>query len=160
MARQRKARVNQKGRNEHDRFVPVPYRMLDSEAWTSLQANSIKVWMELRRGFNGRNNGEILLPYAKAQKKLKMGSATISRALKELEEKGFVEIVKPGHWYGRKATEWRVTDQAFKGNIATNEWRHWKPGMSFLKLEVASETEYNNVLTVPFQTRDKKTCSA
>ncbi|WP_288901665.1 hypothetical protein [uncultured Sneathiella sp.] len=160
MGKPRKAGVNQKGRNKHEQFVPLPYRMLDSDAWTSLRPASVKVWTELRRGFNGRNNGEILLPYAKAGKKLNMASATIKRALTELEEKGFIEMVKPGHWYGRKATEWRVTDQAYKGNIATNEWRQWKPGMSFLKTEVAFEAEYTNVLTVPFQMRKKKEYSA
>ena len=30
---------------------------------------------------------------------------------------------------------------------------------SFLKMEVASEADYTNVLTVPFQTREKKACS-
>ena len=160
MAKHRKARVNQKGRNEHDRFVPVSYRMLDSDAWTSLRPASTKVWLELRRGYNGHNNGELLLPYAKTQKKLKLAPATIKRALTELEAKGFIEMVTPGHWYGRKATEWRVTDQAYKGNIATNEWRQWKPGRSFLKTEAASEADYTNVLTVPFQKREKKACSA
>ena len=160
MKKPRRAAVNQKGRNKHEQFVPLPYRMLDGDAWTSLQPASVKVYVELRRGFNGRNNGKILLPYAKTQKKLKLGSATIKRALTELEEKGFIEMVTPGHWYGRKATEWRVTDQPCKGHLATHEWRQWKPGMSFLKTEAASEADYSNVLTVPFEKREKKACSA
>jgi len=145
----RKAKVNAKGRNGFERFVPVPHRMIESEAWRSLSPPAIKVWMQLRSRYNGSNNGALSLSYADAGNLLGLGRSTIKKAFDELEEKGFIELIKLGHWHGRKATEWRVTDEGFKGKPATQEWRNWKPGISFTKTEVGPEVEHIDTATVP-----------
>ena len=154
MTRQRKARVNQKGRNKHEQFVPLPYPMVRSEAWLSLKPASIKVYVELRSKFNGGNNGELSLSYALARNTLHLGNSTIEKAFDELEEKGFIVLTEEGHWYGRKAAEWRVTDRPYKGSPATNDWRRWKPGMNFKKTEVAPDMGHIHYLTVPSQKRE------
>ncbi|MFC4270592.1 helix-turn-helix domain-containing protein [Sneathiella chungangensis] len=151
MARGGKVLTN--GRNKNEQFVPLPYAMVRSEAWLSLSSGSIKVYVELRSKFNGGNNGELSLSYATARKKLHLGNSTIEKAFDELEERGFIALIKEGHWYGRKAAEWRATDRPYQGNPATNAWRRWKPGMDFRKTEAAPDTGHIHYLTVPSQKR-------
>ena len=151
MTKRRRAKVNAKGRNEFERYVIVTYPMIESQAWRTLTPAALKIWFELRSKFNGSNNGELSLSFAKAAKILGLGRSTITAAFNDLEEKGFIELKLLGQWYGRKATEWRVTDQRYKGKPATNEWRNWKPGMSFIKTDLGPETEHINSVTVPVE---------
>ncbi|USG61480.1 hypothetical protein NBZ79_00630 [Sneathiella marina] len=137
------------GRNKHEQYVPLSYAMLASEAWLTLSPASCKVYVELRSKYHGGNNGELSLAYASARKRLRLGNSTITKAFKELEERGFIQITKFGHWHGRKAAEWQVTDRPYEGKQATNDWRRWKPGMDFRKTEVAPDTGHIHYLTVP-----------
>lgn len=70
-----------------------------------------------------------------AVKYLGIGRTSAQTAFHELEERGFIELMQIGHMVGRKATLWRITDQGYDGKQATNDWRKWKPGMSFRKTE-------------------------
>ncbi|MCP4316419.1 MAG: MarR family transcriptional regulator [Hyphomicrobiales bacterium] len=101
--------------------------MAKSKAWCSLGGSAAKVYVELRRRFIGHNNGHIAMGIGDAAKRLALGKATVARALAELEAKGFIVKVRPGQWYGRRATEWAVTDRALNGNPPTNAWRQWNP---------------------------------
>lgn len=145
----RGGKTNAKGRNRHEQYVPLPYNLIHSEAWRSLNPASMKLYLELRSRYHGSNNGELSLSYADARKLLGIGRSTIQKAFNELEVKGFTELVTEGHWYGRKAAEWRVTDCRHIDRPATNEWRNWKPGVSFKKTEVGPETGHIHYLTVP-----------
>ena len=49
-------------------------------------------------------------------------------ALDELERKGFIVLVRRGRWLGRKASEWRVTDQGCNGHFPTRDWTRWQRG--------------------------------
>ncbi len=40
---------------------------------------------------------------------LGVGKATIQRAYKELQDKGFLVLEREGNWYRRRAHEWRLT---------------------------------------------------
>ena len=95
----------------------------------------------LKSRFNGRNNGQLCLSYADAAKKLGLGHATIGRAFKELQAKGFIRLVKRGHWYGRKAAEWALTDKPWQGNLPTNDWKHLRIANN-QKTEAAPNTEH------------------
>jgi hypothetical protein len=122
----KRRKVNATGRNEGGgQYAPLPYVLLQSEAWRSLRGNSIKVWLEIRSRFNGGNNGSLSLSLDEGARLLGIGKATVSRALKELQTKGFLEMTKQGQWYGRQATLWRTTDSKCNGHPATNEWKHW-----------------------------------
>ncbi|WP_169543381.1 helix-turn-helix domain-containing protein [Sneathiella aquimaris] len=146
--RRSKAKVNAKGRNANPQFIPVPYSMAQSEAFRSLKPVSVKVWLELRSRFNGFNNGEVHLSYRQAAKCLGVGRSSVQTAFYELEERGFIELMKIGHMMGRKATLWRITDQGCNGKQATNDWRNWKPGMCFRKTEIGPEMSHLDPLTV------------
>ena len=128
MTKQKHRRVNAKGRNEEGgQYAPLPYVMLQSDAWRHLSGSAAKVWLEIRTRFNGGNNGKLSLFLDEGSRLLGLGKATVDRALKELQEKGFLEMTKRGQWYGRKATLWRTTDRKCDGHPATNEWKQWKP---------------------------------
>jgi DNA-binding MarR family transcriptional regulator len=106
-------------RNKRDReqYVYLSYPMLHSLAWRSLSGAAVKVWLELRTRFNGGNNGRLRLSLDEAARILQLGKATVMRALKELEAKGFVKLTRRGQWYGHRASEWAVTDKGIDGNL-------------------------------------------
>lgn len=121
-------KANKTGRSDGgDQFVAIPYPMARSAAWRSLSGSAIKVWVELRSRYNGGNNGKLTLSLDEAARLLGLGKATVSRALDELTAKGFIELRVRGHWYGRKATEYSVTDRSCQGVHASNAWRTWSP---------------------------------
>ena len=124
--RKKGGKVNNSGRNESERFIKLTYHMLGSEAFRSLSGGAIKVWIELRSRFNGGNNGKICLSMEQASKLLGMSKSTVKRAYDELREKGFIKLRKKGHWYGRQANEWEVTDKGHQGHLSTNDWKLWR----------------------------------
>jgi len=101
--------------------------MARSPAWRSLSGGAIKVWVELRSRFWGGNNGDLSLSLEEGAHLLGIGKATVRRAFVELQEKGFVVMTHRGHWMGRKAATWRVTDKSWKGYPPSREYQHWTP---------------------------------
>ena len=122
-------RHNHKGRSKSEgAYFALPYSMARHDAWRGLSGAAIKLYIELRcrytvRGDGSNNNGELRVSLDEAARLLSMGKATVSRAYKELEAAGFIAKVKQGQWYGRKATEWRVTDQSYGGQFPSRDWR-------------------------------------
>jgi predicted transcriptional regulator len=108
-------------------FVPIPYDMAASIAWLSLSGTAVKVYVELRRRYNGGNNGNLSLSLDEAARLLHLGKATIARAFAELVAKGFIVMTARGRWYGRHATTYAVTDRPMGRNPPTNAWRAWRP---------------------------------
>jgi biotin operon repressor len=125
--------------------------MLKSAAWRHLSGAAAKLFLELHTRFNGSNNGKLRLSYAEAADALGMGKATVQRAFCDLQEKGFVVLVRKGNWYHRQAHEWRLTTkpvQKIKGKeLPTEDWRNWKPK----KTERGSDAERSRGAVVPFQ---------
>lgn len=164
MGKRRGRRVNATGRNGDEQFIPVSYPMAKSAAWRALSGTAVKVWIELRARYNGGNNGALHLSLDEAAQLLGLGKATVSRAYVDLVEKGFVVMTRPGHWYGRQATLWRVTDRGTHGQPPTNDWKRWNPtvpssGAPSKKTGLGSEADHTQHLTVPFQNREAKSCS-
>ena len=125
-------RVNAKGRNDTEQYIPIPYTMARSIAFRSLSGPELKVWIELRSRFNGRNNGELSLSLDEGARLLSMSKTTVYRAFGGLEDKGFIVMTRRGKWYGRLATTWAVTDRGYKGYSPTNAWKDWRPSDSGL----------------------------
>lgn len=120
-------RTNAKGRNDADPYMVLPYRMTKHDAWRGLSGPAVKVWIEVRSRFNGGNNGKITLSQDEAARLLHMSKGTVVRAFSELEEAGFLKKMRPGHWYGRMATEWAVTDKGVDGQPPSREWNQRGP---------------------------------
>lgn len=134
---------NPKGRSKkRGQFVPIPHTMAHSAAWRSLGGASVKVYIELRSRYYGTNNGDLSLSYAEAARLLNMGKTTIKNAFDELTEKGFIIRMREGHWYGRRAATWAVTDRTIdvpKFSAASNSWKVWRPTTQYLKVGTEAE---------------------
>lgn len=118
-------------RSEDGQYTVVSFAMIKSPAWRLLSGAAMRVWFELSARYTGGNNGRLHLSMREAAEALGMGKATVQRAFKELQAKGFIVLVTPGNWYGRKAHEWRLTTKPMhtaKGRVSpTNDWKNWLP---------------------------------
>ncbi len=137
-------RPNATGRNETVQYFSVSYAMAQSPAWRSLSGAALKVWVELRCRFNGRNNGQLSLSWDEAARLLGLGKGTVGRAFAELEAKGFIKMTKRGQWYGRRATTWAVTDKSYQGHLAAHAWKHWKSPAKKVRAWAKTESRYRD----------------
>ena len=110
-----------------ERFIKLTYPLIESEAWRWLRPISQAVYIELRRRFNGSNNGKISFSLAEGARILRASKSSIQKALVELEEHGFIRLVKKGYFTGRMASEYALTDEQLDGYPPTREWRQWQP---------------------------------
>lgn len=94
-----------------DRFVKLPYWLLESPAFMSLSTQARAVLIELMKRYNGSNNGKLYLSVRDAKERCNVAKDTASRAFHELEERGFVERTSGGDFgrHDRKAQGWRLT---------------------------------------------------
>lgn len=100
--------------------------MAKNDAFRQLSGPALKILVEMRCRYNGGNNGRIVLSMDEAARLLCMSKGTVSRALEELQAKGWVKLKSRGRWYGRKANEWTLTMCSMDGLPATNDWRLWQ----------------------------------
>lgn len=124
--KRRRAKVGKDGRNSEHQYWNLPYSMMRSPAYKLLSGAALKVLHELRSRFNGGNNGQIFLSYEDAASQLALSKSTVKRAFDELALVGFIVRTAEGKWYGRKASEWRMTFENSNGHAATHEWKQWQ----------------------------------
>ena len=150
MKKRQHKRVNATGRTEAgEQFIALSYPMLRSPAWRSLSGRAIKVWLELRSRYDGRNNGQLSLSQDEGARLLGIGKATVARSFAELEAKGFLVLTKRGVWFGRRASEYATTDRSMNGHPATQNWKQWQPK----KQSLGSSLDHIGSLTGPPQHR-------
>ncbi len=111
-------------------FIMVENPLFDSEAFNSLSHSAVRVFLSIIRhknptkGMAGSLSEPIFCPYTDMNGG--MARATIAKAIRELEEKGFIERTQRGGLYKRPNL------YAFSG-----EWINWK------KQNTSSETEHH-----------------
>jgi DNA-binding transcriptional MocR family regulator len=80
--------------------------------------------------YNGFNNGSIGLSVRDAAVALNVGRSTASRAFKELQDRGFIETVRKGHFdrKARHASEWRLTEHPCNvtGSLPSKTFMRWR----------------------------------
>lgn len=127
---------NNKGRDgSSPRHVRLYHYMTDSPAWHDLSATPRAIYIELARRYAGSNNGRIVYSVRQAAAELRIGTATVSRALTCLVEHGFVVPMSKGAFSRKKrhATEWRLTE--FPCDVAhaiagTKEFMRWQSNVA------------------------------
>jgi DNA-binding transcriptional ArsR family regulator len=129
----RKKRYPDKGQ-----FLRLPYFNLKHPSWRSLSGAAVRVYLELRTRYNGVNNGDLSLALEEGARLLRMAKATVQRALKELEAKGFLKMHRQGRWYGRLATTWVLTDEPYRGEPPTRDWTRLVPDEAEKQKSVSS----------------------
>lgn len=80
--------------------IGIERRTLKEEHWQGLSAAAKIFYIHLKGRYNGSNNGEIRLPYsAMSNVKGCCNARAISKAIKELEVKGWIMRKKKGGLY-------------------------------------------------------------
>ena len=138
-------RADGKGRSvTGPRYVALRYYMLDSQAWHALSPIGVKALIEIMRLYNGHNNGQLGMAASTLADRLSCSKSHASRALNELEEKGFIGVQKVGTFRRRDrlASEYFLTE--FRNDVSsaspTNEFMRWRPPPTVPKNRVSVPT--------------------
>lgn len=120
-------KVNKKGRSKGTgRFVMLTYDMLSSPAWEALSAQARSVLIQIAKSYDGKNNGRIGASNHNLSNQSKVSKNTVTKAIRELVEAGFLEVVQVGAFSlkVRHASEFRLTWQKCDktGDPQTNAW--------------------------------------
>jgi hypothetical protein len=137
-------KVNKTGRSQTEgRFILLGLWLFDSPAYRSLSVVARCLYDELKRSYNGSNNGDVFLSVRDAAKKLHVGKSTASEAFKELEERGFTRLKRKGAFNLKSdarrgmASTWILTEYEHANKLATKDFMHWRgtPNDSSVRLE-------------------------
>jgi hypothetical protein len=79
------------------RFVQLHEWMLKTPAWRSLPPGPRALYIEIKRRFNGSNNGEIFLSHRDAADALAVHRNTVGPWFKMLEDRGFIFMTRAPH---------------------------------------------------------------
>jgi hypothetical protein len=109
----RTGRARRRRRYNGPNFIQLFRYMLDCPAYVSLSSYGRAGLIEVIRGYNGSNNGKIILSVRDLARRLCCHRDTACGALQELVDKGFIEPRIKGA-FGvkfKRATEWRLNDR-------------------------------------------------
>lgn len=101
--------------------------MVGHVSWKQLHPGARVIYIELRKRFNGINNGEISLSYREAADVALCGKDTARRHLNQLIEHGYIKVANKGHFRNRWATTWILTNESYANQAPTDEWVKWQP---------------------------------
>ena len=91
-----KKRLQKTGRGGA-RFTALPDWLQASEAWATMKPGPRALYIELKRRFNGSNNGEIFLSHRDAAKALNVARNTVAAHFDDLIERGFIRLTTGPH---------------------------------------------------------------
>ena len=121
------------------KWVQILFWEMELPAYRLMSAFGRALLVEFRRKFNGSNNGEIAMAVREAARLLSCHKDTAAKALRELEDKGWIRPRKKGSFHmkseagGRKfraATTWRITNKPVSLGVDipdTKEYIKWRP---------------------------------
>ena len=95
------------------RHVQLPEWLQASEAWRTLPVGPRALYVELKRRFNGSNNGRVILSHRDAAKAVNAHRNTVGRWFAELEERGFTVMAQAPHLGPSgigKSSHWTLTE--------------------------------------------------
>ena len=125
------SRARVKGRRERGAFIAIPKDVLESPQYAQLSAWAVKLLIDIYSQFNGKNNGDLCAAWAPMRKKGWNSRGTLSRAVKELLNAGFIKLTRQGgkHKASLYAVTWKPIDEC-KGKlevaetrVPSNEWK-------------------------------------
>lgn len=79
------------------RHVQLPEWLQASEAWATMKPGPRALYVELKRRFNGSNNGTIFLSHRDAAVALNVHRNTVGPMFRELERRGFIRLAVAPH---------------------------------------------------------------
>jgi hypothetical protein len=93
-------------------WVQLEHYLLATPAWRALSPNARALYVEVKRRYNGKNNGLISFSAREAGDVLNASHHTGARVLQELQEHGFLAVTEESN-FDRKvkiAREYRLTE--------------------------------------------------
>lgn len=118
------------GSRNSGRHVQLGEWLQKSEAWATLKPGPRALYLEIKRRFNGKNNGKIIFSHRDAAKAINVNRNTIGNYFEELIERGFVVITVPHHLGPSGiglASVWGLTEEPMHGMPATKDFMKWCP---------------------------------
>jgi hypothetical protein len=95
------------------RFVQLFHWMTNMPVWHSLSPRAVVAYLELAKRYDGTNNGRLHLSARELAEAWGWSKAQAARAIRELVEKGFIEITRTSGFNvkdrKRQAAEYRLT---------------------------------------------------
>lgn len=79
------------------RFVQLPEWLQQTGAWATMPPGPRALYIELKRRYNGANNGEIFFSHRDAAIALAAHRNTVGGWFKELQRRGFIEMTRAPH---------------------------------------------------------------
>lgn len=112
------------------RHVQLSEWLQATEAWASLKPGPRALYIELKRRFNGSNNGEIFLSHRDAALALNVNRNTVSGYFADLQERGFILLAVAPH-LGPSGTglasKWVLEEEPTRdGKSAGMAFKAWK----------------------------------
>jgi len=104
--------VKKKNRGIH--FAPIFQEVVKKKEWRSLSHSAQLIYIYIKLGYTGKNNGGITLPYSTLTDMF--SSSTIAKALRELVDKDWIEVIFHGGLF-RNSSKYKLTlryDRVFK----------------------------------------------
>lgn len=112
------------------RFTALPDWLQASEAWATMKPGPRALYIELKRRFNGSNNGEIFLSHRDAAKALNVNRDTATGYFGELEERGFIRLTVGPHLGPSgigQASKWAIEEEPTPdGKPAGKAFMRWQ----------------------------------
>lgn len=114
-------------------WVQLEHYLLDTVAWRTLSANAKVTYVEVKRRYNGRNNGMISISAREAGDAIGASHHTGARALVELQEHGFIEVTEDSDFRRkvRVSRNYRLTeaadDRPGRGRSPSKDFIKWGP---------------------------------
>jgi hypothetical protein len=146
-------RQNRTGRSDKaPRWVQLEFAVIESPAFLALSSNAKVALLFMLKRYDGFNNGKIVFACRDgcvvqitgkeyANKPFGLSRSQLCRAIKELEDFGFIDCTQPAKFdQKRLAREWRLTWLPFKGKPPTREYMAYRPRQN-LKASLTSGTE-------------------
>lgn len=131
VANKQKSNKTGRGINALADFVALERYLLKSAAWRSLKPVARSAYVEIAYSYDGSNNGRVQISARLLGDRLGMNKATASRAILELQSKGFIEIARKSAFSVKlkECSEYRLT--AFRcdvtGALPTKTFMRWQP---------------------------------
>ena len=105
-------KAKKKGTGRH---VQLPEWLQASEAWATLKPGPRALYVELKRRYNGVNNGRINFSHRDAANAMAVHRNTVGPWFEELQERGFIRMTQGPHLGPAgigKASIWALDEEA------------------------------------------------
>lgn len=114
-------------------FVQLHEWMMKSQAWAELDVTARAIYVELKRRYDGFNNGRIGLGCREAAEATNVSKSSANRAFDTLLKLGFIRVSKLSGFNvkNRVATQYALTELVdnVTGELPTKDFMRW-PGQS------------------------------